>query len=63
MTLGAAVCTELGVAADAHGPALAADEPLTPEILPTVETLRVVCHLPCEENYGKQNKRRGRLLK
>lgn len=39
MALGAGVGTELGVAADTHRPALAADEPFTPEVLPTVETV------------------------
>lgn len=44
MALGAGVGAELGVAADAHRLAFVADEPLPPEVLPTVETVRAVCH-------------------
>lgn len=44
MTLGAGVGAELGVAADAHRLALVSDEPLSPEVLPTVETVRAVGH-------------------
>ena len=44
MALGTVVGTELGVAADAHRLALAADEPLPPKVLPTVETVRALCH-------------------
>lgn len=42
MALCTVVGTELGVAADAHRPALAADKPFTPKVLPTVETVRAV---------------------
>lgn len=44
MALGAGVGAELGVAADAHGPALAAHEPLPPEVFATVEAVRAVGH-------------------
>lgn len=44
MALGAGVGAELGVAADAHWPAFVADEPLPPEVLTAVETLRALSH-------------------
>ena len=44
VALGAGVGAELGVAADAHGPTLAADEPLPPEVFPTVVTVGALCH-------------------
>lgn len=48
MALGAGVGAELGVAADAHRLAFVADEPLPPEVLPTVETVRALSHCHSE---------------
>jgi len=44
MALGAGVGAELGVAAHAHRPAFVTDEPLPPEVVSAVETLRAVRH-------------------
>lgn len=44
MALGAGVGAELCVAANAHRPPLVTDEPLPPEVLAAVETLRAVRH-------------------
>lgn len=44
VALGAGVGAELCVAANAHRPALVTDEPLPPEVLAAVETLRVFRH-------------------
>lgn len=44
MALGAGVGAELCVAANAHRPPLVTDEPLPPEVLAAVETLRAFRH-------------------
>lgn len=54
MALGAGVGAELGVAADAHRLAFVADEPLPPEVLPTVETVRAFCHRRSKEDSELQ---------
>lgn len=50
MALGAGIGAELGVAADAHRPAFVADKPLPRKILPTVETVRALCHRHSERD-------------
>ena len=60
MALGTGVGAELGVTADADGPAFVADEPLPPEVLPTVETVRALRHRHSEgtHNYNTKTKKR-----
>lgn len=59
MTLGAVVGAELGVAADAHRLAFVADEPLSPEVLPTVETVWAVGHRHSEGDSELQLMKQG----
>lgn len=62
VALGTGVGAELGVAADAHWFAFMADKLLPSEVLPTVETVRAVCHRRCERKTGETIQHERRVL-
>lgn len=62
MALGTGVGAELGVAADAHRLAFVPDEPLPPEVLAAVETVRAVGHFYSEGCTWKSRRGEVKIL-